>query len=626
MKSIFAFGMCLIALASFTACGGGGASEPIAPTGSTVAAPQDGVQPILPEPGNGAGGASGPVLLTSLAAVRRASSLQFLRTSDEKKDGLEVHQEAVPDPYYHGPISPEQLRSEDASFTEADVSSRAPAGLQPERHRATPSPAPTATPSAPPGGRAITNIVSVSDQDIGGAASDQYILTTGVGSVIGIYNLQGVSVLSVNTNAFFCTPPSAATQPLPLCSTVPGGGSAMDLRSFYDTVAQRWAIVAMWGGIGPGPNPGQGQPAMMALAVSQSSNPTGGWYLYQFQDCGPNTQGQPDLWPNDYGDQPHFGFSSQWIVVQANCSADFYPLTVLDKTQLYAGKPLALNGNYFKFKDPVTSGNLNGNGTSDDGKPPHGGLKNDPVQTYATAPQNRQYLAVQGLDSKGNTEMVYSYIQGTVDAPRYYPSVSTADTSLNIFGGTWQNFNAPGCTSCIQGLEYDGLNSAGLYALKNGDSVLLSTVAEPDGRHQPSSQIIGVANDLTKKKVTAISLSTGTAGDGFLGSEITMPLISATSSNIAVLAYDKVGATFYPGVGDMDWNLDTNSIGSLTTLMEGDETPTPGGYEANRFIDFLDASTPVPGSSNVFFGGEVAHVFAGSPSAPRSTYYGIITP
>src|ERR1700688_2162521 len=116
----------------------------------------------------------------------------------------------------------------------------------------------------------------------------------------------------------------------------------------------------------------------------------------------------------------------------------------------------------------------------------------------------------------------------------------------------------------------------------------------------------------------------GADGQGRLASEISMP--SVVSGDKLVIAYGFTGPAFYPGMRVAYWNADNNTLIYDNVLVQGTVTPSKidGCVGAGRWVDFIDALTPIPNSSQVVLGGNVA-----SPSPIDSTcatYWAIYTP
>jgi hypothetical protein len=106
----------------------------------------------------------------------------------------------------------------------------------------------------------------------------------------------------------------------------------------YDPYANRWIMSA-------GANAATAS-AYILIGVSETSDPTGGWFLYKVK---------VDASGNGWADYPTLGFNGDWIVVQANVftvSAGAFVgsnIYAFDKADLYAGGA----GQYTMFQDPT---------------------------------------------------------------------------------------------------------------------------------------------------------------------------------------------------------------------------------------------------------------------------------
>ncbi|HVF56281.1 MAG TPA: DUF4214 domain-containing protein [Pyrinomonadaceae bacterium] len=106
-----------------------------------------------------------------------------------------------------------------------------------------------------------------------------------------------------------------------------GDIDAFDPKILYDPYGQRWMITTCVDRDKP--------ESAVLIGVSQTSDPTGGWFLYSTDADAANL-----VW----ADYPSMGFNKNWIVVQMNMfsigGANFSStgrLYVFDKAQLYAG-------------------------------------------------------------------------------------------------------------------------------------------------------------------------------------------------------------------------------------------------------------------------------------------------
>lgn len=122
--------------------------------------------------------------------------------------------------------------------------------------------------------------------DVNGAAGPDHIMVT-LNTDIRIMDKEGVPISTIGTGAFW--------------QGTPGAGGVFDPKISYDPYANRWIFI-MCSSSDP-------STTKVMLAVTETSDPTGNWYMYAF-DGDPNDE----LW----FDYPNFGFNKKWIVVSGN--------------------------------------------------------------------------------------------------------------------------------------------------------------------------------------------------------------------------------------------------------------------------------------------------------------------
>jgi hypothetical protein len=300
---------------------------------------------------------------------------------------------------------------------------------------------------------------SYSAYDVGGATNGTYIVTTNELGDIHIFTLGGTLVSYVPFQSFYC-----GATPLPVCST-PNGYNG-DGRVEYDTISGRWIMTSFWV---------RSNPAESVLAVSQSSDPTGSWYLYQFPSCG-----SYDTW--DGSDQPHTGFSSQWIASTAACEANpsnpsqvGAGLAVFDKTAVYSGQVLSLNANWFEFQDPVE---LASN-------------RDNPALSYSQPANSGEYIIASAITTGGFAALIYSYLQGSTDSPIFYSKASQVTTSF-LAGGA-PAISTPNCNACISSYSNGWVHSSSVFTFANGQAYVLANFVLGDPRYTPSTQVVSIA-------------------------------------------------------------------------------------------------------------------------------------
>jgi hypothetical protein len=301
------------------------------------------------------------------------------------------------------------------------------------------------------------------------------------------------------------------------------------------------------------------------LAVSQTSDPTGLWYLYSFHSCG-------SAYSTDLGDQPKLGLNTQWIVIKdASChgmSPNEMTLHVFDKTHLYHGEPLQVGINQFEFADQYDL--------------------DIPVVTFAPATiDNREYLAVSNVLSTGATQVIFSYLEGTDDAPILYQPTETVSLTVTGNGLVPLGFQL-GCSApCIGSADDARINSASVSVGKGGHDYILITfglgtpVTNPDG-----STVVLVATDTTSG--AAVSHAIVSTSPDVVG----YPSVAlANHTNTAIVGYASFTTTNYPAAKVNEWDIRTNVLSTSRTFAQSTVQYTFG----TRWGDF---STTVPDPSN----------------------------
>lgn len=514
-----------------------------------------------PVSGSGANGAVGPAKIASVRAIReQAESINEGEMSDAQ---IGIDRSA------HLSITPgNEIASSGASYVAGGLGSM----------MSTPQGFPSRAAAGPHGAMDIIQggaFTSTDDIDLPGATSGSYIISFS-GGYFYVYNLGGAVVKQIPSASLIC----GASGSLPICANNP---ALADPRVVYDTWSNRWVASGMM--------KSSGAPTDV-VAVSQTSDPTGGWYAYQFPPCGSS-------YPSVNWDQPHLGFNNQWIVVDTACDTNYPGLAVFDKNALYSGAGLSLNANWFEFNDPAEWNN-----------------KDNPTRTYVATVNNREYLTASypgNCNTIGGTcvNEVYSHIEGATDSPVFYASTDTMKTDFP-WGDSYQvHVSTPTCSACLHTYSSNWTHSSSVYHFTDGHAYILSTAVFGDPAYSNGNQVVSFAmSDAGTAKSIRIE---GGANAGPLTSEIAMPLSPNLSSNEAIFAYDWSSPSFYPGVWASQWNIDLNRLDFTNVLVQGTTTPNTAFYQG-RWSDFLDAMSPIPGSSALLVGAHRA-----SPSATEST-------
>jgi PKD repeat protein len=122
--------------------------------------------------------------------------------------------------------------------------------------------------------------------DVNGAAGPDHLMVT-LNTDVRIMDKQGNEISTVGTGAFWFP--------------FPGSAGVFDPKIIYDHFENRWVLVM----------PSSGDPATtrVMIAVSETSDPTGNWFMYSFD-------GDPD--DVHWFDYPDWGFNQKWVVVTGN--------------------------------------------------------------------------------------------------------------------------------------------------------------------------------------------------------------------------------------------------------------------------------------------------------------------
>ena len=154
--------------------------------------------------------------------------------------------------------------------------------------------------------------------DVNGAAGPNHLMVT-LNTDTRIMDKQGNVISTVSTGSFW--------------HPMPGAGGTFDPKIYYDHQEDRWIFLM--------PSSSDPSSTRLMVAVSETSDPTGNWFMYSF-DGDPNNE----LW----FDYPNFGFNKKWIVVSGNMVAGqpvHAVLYVFNKSDLYN---FSLNINYSRIE------------------------------------------------------------------------------------------------------------------------------------------------------------------------------------------------------------------------------------------------------------------------------------
>jgi hypothetical protein len=422
---------------------------------------------------------------------------------------------------------------------------------------------------------------------------------------------------AVDLNSFYGYPPAINR------STGVRGQFVTDPSCLFDAQTQRWFVVALTLDSQPG-GPCQGVFSCvnhLDLAVSQTSDPTGGWNIYRFDvtNDGTNTggvNGGPYL-----GDYPHIGADANGIYLTTNS----YPwhtngfsgaqIYALSKTQLAAGAASVT------MQHIDTSGMVNEPSDAGSTQP---GFTVWPSQSPGTSQFNLNYGGTEYFLSSNAADEAQNPVSGAAgtrtsnqlvvwtlantSSLNGVPALSLSNKVLTVGQyGVPPKQQQPGSgaaptTDVPQGfclndettLLFDAVTQ-GCWKLLVGTTAHNATkpevVARPDSNDTRMQQVMYANGKLWGALDTALNPDAGpqragiawyivnpAAGklvmDGYLGAsghDFTYPAIGVTASGRGVMAFTDTGDTTYPsaayapidalaGVGA--WNDVTGGLGA----------------------------------------------------------------
>ncbi|MCD6011820.1 MAG: hypothetical protein K0Q79_1682 [Flavipsychrobacter sp.] len=325
--------------------------------------------------------------------------------------------------------------------------------------------------------------------DTHGAVDSNYCMTT-INTSVRIQTRAGAVLSTVSLNSFW--------------SSLVSGGT-FDPRVHYDPYYARWTVVTVAGG--------HDTSSCILIAVSQTSNPTGAWWMYKVRLAS----------ATHWIDYPNVGFNKKWVVITGN----LFPIS----SGSYAGcRVYAFNyadlmsgaGAPFTSFTHATSGTI------------------QPTATYSATLEN--IFAVEswnGSTGGGGTLKMWK-ITGAVGAESMTTIGFPAATGIN-----WQNDGdggndfAPqlGTTNLIQTND-DRIFSAVFMnnRIWTTHSVFLPATGAPN-----RSSVLWWEID-----TFGTPMQTGLIDDPSATNFLGFPSIAVNSSNDALIGFSQFAATTYP--------------------------------------------------------------------------------
>ena len=401
--------------------------------------------------------------------------------------------------------------------------------------------------------------------DIKLAAGVNYVMET-TNQQYAIFNkTTGALVSNVDINTFY---------------SASGGNGFFDPHVLYDAPHGRWLAV-----IDGNTSGGHGG---LFLAVSQTNNPTGNWYVYTIDD---GTASSSLL------DFPEMGYNQNWVVLTANLFGNTSTNTevyIMSRASLYAGT----QGTVTHFEDANS-------------------FCVSPAQTMDTTTLTEYLVQNANGNSGGNGYVQVGKITGTVAAPSY-----TAGTQLGI-AQPW-NENSVQAVQKGGGANLIDNDDTRIYASEyiNGSMWFAHTVWLPASGTATSSAV-----DWWQINPATLTVQQfGRVSDPTTPSWYFYPNIYANASGDALLGYG-VSSTSQYASAVYSFHASTDAVNTMENLYDykaGVASFAPSGFGSDyRWGDYTGVAVdPVDNSfwaagewanTGNLWATEIAHVASSAP-------------
>ena len=391
---------------------------------------------------------------------------------------------------------------------------------------------------------------------VGEAVNDALTIWSRAGALVGSYDL----------NTFFSVP-------------VASGYTFTDPRIIYDTLSGRWFL--------SGFAVDSSSDSIVYLATSYSSNPTGGWYIYQLATSTGTVTDQPKIgvssdkvvisW-NDYSSTALLEGEQTWVLQKsdltsgANVSESQFALDNTRFDIVPAISQSASGTEYLVYNDSCSASNGTGTGSCTTGSPALG------------------VVAITGTPAAGDVSWNESdpAIAATLNPPSATePGGQSIDTNDDrLLSAVWQN-----------GVLWTAGNDA---CTPSGDTTVrpcLRLIEVSTGGFSPSVLLdgdIGQAGDGLYYPAVALDSS---------GNPYVVATVSSASIYPSVIAYGKSPTSAY-FVGGYLWNGSGNYSCSFCSGGNG----SLGG---NRWGDYSGAAVDPSNPNDIWVAGEYATASGG---------------
>lgn len=443
-----------------------------------------------------------------------------------------------------------------------------------------------------------------------------------INDALQVYNKSGVSQLlgTMPLNQFFLLAPEVTVKN----GTLTFGDFTSDPRCYYDTQDNRWFLTALQ--IAVDPTTGAfGNTSEELIAVSQTTDPTGNWYIYSIDSTDNGSDGTlADNGCPCFGDQPLMGADAFGFYVTTNeygISTSAY-----NGAQVYAMSKHVLEAGP---SDAISAVHLQpGTLTS-----PLGGLAfsiepaTSPSPVWNTSNDGTEYFmsatdwgAAPALGTRANSLLVWA-MTGTSSLSTKSPNVvlSYVQVPTELYAQPSNAVQERGPTPLADTVHSpEGLISANddrLFQVTFADGKLwssLNTAAKlPNG---PTN--VGAAYFVVTPTDTTGTLSASLATQGYIGldkEDVMYPSVGVTPAGEAVVTFTVVGPDYFPSAAYAPLDL-TTGVGAIRIAAAGNApedgfTPLKafGGSGVARWGDYSAAVSDLSGTiwmADEFIGNE----------------------
>jgi hypothetical protein len=425
----------------------------------------------------------------------------------------------------------------------------------------------------------------------------------GVNNAVRVYSVSGNPLLPkvLSTNELFGLPPAIDR------ATGANGVFPTDMRVFFDGSIQRWFVLQR-----AQDNDVLGNPldrSHLYMAVSQSADPTGNYYIYTMDTTDPENPQCPCV-----GDYPQVGADQYGFYISTNefntSSATFVNAAILaiSKASLVAG---ASSPTLFRFVLPLSSGYEFAIQPATTPAFPASPSQPAGASYFLASGGMEFFVSSQASFSVDNNLAVWA-MSNTGSLGSGSPSLSLTRTNVQVLTYTFpdvanqrpgplpygSSLSPPGALSFLDGgdprvlsVSYSG---GRLYA------TLATQVTDEGGR-----LLVGAAYVILSPTFRAGTLMTSVLRQGYVmvrNNHLLRPAIAVTPQGRGAIAFTLVGPDYYPSAAFLP--IETFSTGAAIQVFAQGASPEdgftgyPGGFGAGvaRWGDYSAAVAASDGS------------------------------